>query len=162
MRQLGVIRDKQAFSAVKVAREEYFFCGPSPGMFLCTPCSSRMTSEISHGSLLTARFRTRLLSVSNKSQNFLIDFPSGAIHCKKGSLIMCAALYFHFHVFSFWYICLKTLWVLFYYLKVDFHSCTIWRKFRVPVFYISWTVVHPERFHPLIVQDGFPLALTKM
>ena len=34
MRQLGVIRDKQAFSAAEVAREEYFFCGPSPGMFL--------------------------------------------------------------------------------------------------------------------------------
>ena len=61
MRQLGVIRDKQAFSAAEVAREEYSFCGPSPGMFLFIPCLSRMTSEISHGSLLTARFRTRLL-----------------------------------------------------------------------------------------------------
>ena len=57
----GVIRDKQAFSAAEVAREEYFFCGPSPGMFLFIPCLSRITSEISHGSLLTARFRTRLL-----------------------------------------------------------------------------------------------------
>ena len=37
MRQLGVIRDKQAFSAAEVAREEYFFCGPSPGMFLFIP-----------------------------------------------------------------------------------------------------------------------------
>ena len=60
MRQLGVIRDKQT-SAARVAREEYFFCGPSPGMFLFIPCLSRMTSEISHGSLLTVRFRTRLL-----------------------------------------------------------------------------------------------------
>ena len=34
MRQLGVIRDKQAFSAAEVARKEYFYCGPSPGMFL--------------------------------------------------------------------------------------------------------------------------------
>ena len=62
MRQLGVIRDKQAFSAAEVVREEYFFCGRSPGMFLFIPCLSRMTSEISHGSLLTARFRTRLLN----------------------------------------------------------------------------------------------------
>ena len=54
MRQFGVIRDKQAFSAAEVAREEYFFCGPSPGMFLFIPCLSRMTSEISHDSLLTA------------------------------------------------------------------------------------------------------------
>ena len=61
MRQLGVIRDNQAFSAAEDAREEYFFCGPSPGMFLFILCLSRMTSEISHGSLLTARFRTRLL-----------------------------------------------------------------------------------------------------
>ena len=60
MRQLGVIRDKQVFSAAEVAREEYFFCGPSPGMFLFIPCLSRMTSKISHGSLRTARFRTRL------------------------------------------------------------------------------------------------------
>ena len=60
MRQLGVIQDKQA-SAAEVAWEEYFFCGPSPGMLLFIPCLSRMTSEISHGSLLTARFRTRLL-----------------------------------------------------------------------------------------------------
>ena len=66
MRQLGVIRDKQAFSAAEVAREEYFFCGPSPGMLLFIPCLSRMTSEISHGSLLTARFRTRLLLASKK------------------------------------------------------------------------------------------------
>ena len=46
--------------------EEYFFCGPSPGMFLfiIILCLSRMTSEISHGSLLTARFRTRLF-ISN-------------------------------------------------------------------------------------------------
>ena len=51
MRQLGVIRDKQAFSAAEVAREEYFFCGPSPGMFLFIPCLSRMTSEISLCSL---------------------------------------------------------------------------------------------------------------
>ena len=51
---------KQAFSAAEVAREEYFFCGPSPGMFLFIPCLSQMTSEISHGSLLTARYRTRL------------------------------------------------------------------------------------------------------
>ena len=56
MRQLGVIRDKQAFSAAEVAQEEYFFCGPSPGTF----CASQMTSEISHGSLLTARFQTHL------------------------------------------------------------------------------------------------------
>ena len=34
MRQLGVIRDKQAFSTAEVAQKEYFFCGPSPGMFL--------------------------------------------------------------------------------------------------------------------------------
>ena len=61
MRQLGVIRDKQAFSAAEVAREEYFFCGPSPGMFLFILCLSHMTSELSHGSLLTVRFRTRLL-----------------------------------------------------------------------------------------------------
>ena len=33
MRQLRVIRDKQAFSATEVAREEYLFCGPSLGMF---------------------------------------------------------------------------------------------------------------------------------
>ena len=62
MRQLGVIRDKQAFSAAEVAREEYFFCGPTPEMFLFIG----MTSEISHGSLLTARFRTRLLSILMK------------------------------------------------------------------------------------------------
>ena len=53
---------KQAFSAAELAREEYFFCGPSQGMFLLIPCSSLMTSEISHGALLTARFRTRLLA----------------------------------------------------------------------------------------------------
>ena len=51
---------KQAFSAAEVAREEYLFCGPSPGMFLLIPCLSLMTSEISDGFLLTARFRTRL------------------------------------------------------------------------------------------------------
>ena len=63
MRQLGVIRDKQTFSAaVVVEREEYFICSHSPGMFLFIPCLSRMTPEISHGSLLTARFRTRLLT----------------------------------------------------------------------------------------------------
>ena len=55
---------KQAASAAEVAREEYFFCGPSPGMFLFIPCLSQMTSEISHGSLLTARYRTRLYSLS--------------------------------------------------------------------------------------------------
>ena len=37
MRQLGVIRDKQAFSAADVAWEEYFFCGPSPEMCLFIP-----------------------------------------------------------------------------------------------------------------------------
>ena len=37
MLQLGVIRDKQAFSAAEVAREEYLFCGPSPEMFLFIP-----------------------------------------------------------------------------------------------------------------------------
>ena len=58
MGQFGVIRDKQAFSAAEVMREEYLFCDRSPGMFLFIPCLSRMTSEISHGSLLTARFRT--------------------------------------------------------------------------------------------------------
>ena len=51
MRQLGVIRDKQAFSAAEVTWEEYmymyFFCGPSPGMFLFILCLSQMTSEIS-------------------------------------------------------------------------------------------------------------------
>ena len=47
---------KQAFSAAELAREEYFFCGPSQGMFLLIPCFSLMTSEISHGALLTARF----------------------------------------------------------------------------------------------------------
>ena len=47
---------KQAFSAAELAREEYFFCGPSQGMFLLIPCLSLMTSEISHGALLTARF----------------------------------------------------------------------------------------------------------
>ena len=52
---------KQAFSAAELAREEYFFCGPSQGMILLIPCLSLMTSEISHGALLTARFRTRLL-----------------------------------------------------------------------------------------------------
>ena len=40
MRQLGVIREKQTFTAAAVAREEYFFCGPSPGMFLFIPCFS--------------------------------------------------------------------------------------------------------------------------
>ena len=71
MRQLGVIRDKQDFSAAEVAREEHFFCGPSPGMLLFIPCLSRMTSEISHGSLFTARFRTHLLCSdhSHKSDN---------------------------------------------------------------------------------------------
>ena len=59
MRQVGVIRDKQAFPAAEVAREEYFF-GPSPGMFLFIQCLSRMTSEITHGSLITARSRTLL------------------------------------------------------------------------------------------------------
>ena len=63
MRQLGVIRDKQAFWAAEVAREEYFFSGPSLGMVLFIPCLSQMTSEISHGSLLIARFRTRLLKL---------------------------------------------------------------------------------------------------
>ena len=37
MRQLGVIQDKQAFSAAEVTQEEYFFCGPSPEMFLFIP-----------------------------------------------------------------------------------------------------------------------------
>ena len=37
MRHLGVIWDKQAFSAAEVAREENFFCGPSPEMFLFIP-----------------------------------------------------------------------------------------------------------------------------
>ena len=58
---------KQAFSAAEVAREEYFFCGPSPRMFLFIPCLSRMTSEISHGSLLTVRYRTRLLRLFSSS-----------------------------------------------------------------------------------------------
>ena len=71
MRQLGVIRDKQAFSAAEVAREEYFFCGPSPGMFLFIPCLSRLTSEISHGSLLTARFRTRLFRIIKQIMNLI-------------------------------------------------------------------------------------------
>ena len=61
MRQLRVIRDKRAFSAAEVAREEYVFCGPSPGMFLLIPCLSLMTSQISYGSLLISRFRTCLL-----------------------------------------------------------------------------------------------------
>ena len=34
MRQLGVIQDKQAFSAAEVTWKKYFFCGPSPGIFL--------------------------------------------------------------------------------------------------------------------------------
>ena len=34
MCQLGIIRDKQAFSAAEIAREEYFFCGPSPEIFV--------------------------------------------------------------------------------------------------------------------------------
>ena len=42
MRQLGVIRDKQAFSAAEIAQKEYFSCGPSPEIF----CLSRMTSEL--------------------------------------------------------------------------------------------------------------------
>ena len=37
MRQLGVIRDKQTFSAAEVAREEYFFCGPSPDFVFVYP-----------------------------------------------------------------------------------------------------------------------------
>ena len=36
---------KQAFSAAELAREEYFFFGPSQGMFLLIPCLSLMTSE---------------------------------------------------------------------------------------------------------------------
>ena len=56
MCQLGVIQYKQAFSAAEVTWEEYFFCSPSPGMFLFILCLSRMISEISHGSLLTARY----------------------------------------------------------------------------------------------------------
>ena len=56
--QLGIIRDKQAFSAAEVAREEYFFCGLSPGMLsfvYSRELYPECTSEISHGSLLTAR-----------------------------------------------------------------------------------------------------------
>ena len=34
MRQLWVIWDKQAISAAEITREQYIFCGPSPGMFL--------------------------------------------------------------------------------------------------------------------------------
>ena len=61
LRQSRVIRDKQAFSAAEVAREEYVFVVLySPGMFLLMLCLSLMTSEISHGALLIARFRTRL------------------------------------------------------------------------------------------------------
>ena len=37
MRQLVVIRDKEAFSAAEVAREEYILCGPSPEMLLFIP-----------------------------------------------------------------------------------------------------------------------------
>ena len=57
MRQLGVIRDKQAFSAAEGARKEYFFCGPSPGMFLFI---LNDLWNIPWFRLLTARFRTRL------------------------------------------------------------------------------------------------------
>ena len=70
MRQLRVIRDKQAFSAAEVAREEYLICGPSPGMFLLILCLSLMTKSEALKypmvlcllrDLLTARFWTRLL-----------------------------------------------------------------------------------------------------
>ena len=54
MRQLGVIRDKQAFSAAEVEKNTSFVVLAQECF-----CLSRMTSEISH--LLTARFRTRLL-----------------------------------------------------------------------------------------------------
>ena len=62
MRQLQVIWDKQAISAAAdLTWEQYIFCGPSLGMFLLNLCLSLMTSDKSHGSLLTARFRTRLI-----------------------------------------------------------------------------------------------------
>ena len=55
MHQLGVIRDKQAFSAAEVARgKNTSFLVQAQECF----CLSRMTSEISHGSLLTAKFVT--------------------------------------------------------------------------------------------------------
>ena len=60
MRQLQVNRDKQAISAADLTWEQYIFCGPSSGMFLLILCLSLMTSDKSHGSLLSARFRTRL------------------------------------------------------------------------------------------------------
>ena len=60
MHQLHFIRDKQAISAADLTWTQYIFCGPSPGMFLLILCLSRMTSDKSHVSLLTARFRTRL------------------------------------------------------------------------------------------------------
>ena len=61
MHQLQVIQDKQAISAADLTWEQYIFCGPTPGMFLLILCLSLMTSDNSHGSLPTARFRTCLL-----------------------------------------------------------------------------------------------------
>ena len=100
MRQLGVIRDKQAFSAAEVAWEEYFFCGPSPGMFLFIPCLSRMTSEISHGSLLTARFRTRLLSLHNVimynlSFKTILSTIHFVYHCNHSTCTNVYTMYVH-------------------------------------------------------------------
>ena len=62
MHQLQVIRDTQAISAADLTWEQYIYCGlASPGMYFFILCLSLMTSDKAHGSLLTARFRTRLL-----------------------------------------------------------------------------------------------------
>ena len=45
MRQLQVIRDKQAISAADLTWEQYIFCDPSPGMFLLILCLFLMTSD---------------------------------------------------------------------------------------------------------------------
>ena len=70
MCQLGVIRLNKPSQLLRSRWKNTFFCGPNPGFFyFFIPCLSQMTSEISHGSLLTARYRTRLLIALFKVPN---------------------------------------------------------------------------------------------
>ena len=73
IRQLGVFRDKQT-SAAEVAREEYFFCGLSPIMFVFIPCLSRMTSEISRFFAHCEIPNLPLLSLVDEFSNIAIQF----------------------------------------------------------------------------------------
>ena len=85
MRQLQVIRDKQAISAADLTWEQHIYCGPTLGMFLLILCLSLMTSDKAHGSLLTTRFRTHLLLMLAVAHAHVSI--SHAIRCQKQLMI---------------------------------------------------------------------------